>query len=152
MAQSNVYISMAIFLGLLQGYRCGTTERDTPAAWKDPNDPTAAQTSSKIGANGNENKISHYDPTLRLILRQIFKELGVDPLEKAFFSRSARISLSSLSMKVIGSYLENESAENELAMKEQVRGALHNMIEVYEDDSVSAWEEIVTMTRHGFLC
>uniref|UniRef100_A0A158P819 Chloride channel CLIC-like protein 1 n=1 Tax=Angiostrongylus cantonensis TaxID=6313 RepID=A0A158P819_ANGCA len=41
-----------------------------------------------------------------------------------------------------------ENAENEPVMKEQVRGALHNMIEVHEDDPpVSAWEEIVTVTR-----
>lgn len=146
MAPLKASIIMVLSLGLLHCILC-ETDKDISAEWKDPNDPTATQTSA-MGVIRNEPKVMDYDPTLRLILRQMFKELDVDPLEKTFFSRSAKISLSSLSMKIIGSYLEMENAENELAMKEQVRGALHNMIEVYEDDpSVSTWEEIVTMTR-----
>ncbi|KIH56498.1 hypothetical protein ANCDUO_13322 [Ancylostoma duodenale] len=78
----------------------------------------------------------------------MFRELGIDPLEKTFFSRLAKISLSSLNMKIIGSYLEMETPENELSMREQVRGALHGMIEVYnEDTSVSAWQELLTMAQ-----
>ncbi|VDO84398.1 unnamed protein product [Heligmosomoides polygyrus] len=58
-----------------------------------------------------------------------------------------RISLSSLNMKVIGSYLEMETMENELSMREQVRGALHNMIEYNDESSVSAWQEMLTMAQ-----
>ncbi|VDN27387.1 unnamed protein product [Cylicostephanus goldi] len=60
----------------------------------------------------------------------MFRELGVDISEKAFFSRKATVSLSSFNMKIVGSYLERETFEDELAVREQVRGALHGMITV----------------------
>ncbi|KAK6050740.1 hypothetical protein COOONC_11753 [Cooperia oncophora] len=106
-----------------------------PADWTDPNDPTLSQRNpfqtGQIAEVPRDVKAPVvYDPTLRLILRQMFKELRVDPLEKTFFSRNAKVSLSSLNMKVIGSYLEMDTLENELSIKEQVRGALHNMFEV----------------------
>uniref|UniRef100_A0A0N4WIN8 Chloride channel CLIC-like protein 1 n=1 Tax=Haemonchus placei TaxID=6290 RepID=A0A0N4WIN8_HAEPC len=55
-----------------------------------------------------------------------------------------RVSLSSLNMRVIGSYLEMDTLENELSIKEQVRGALHNMFEV---KAPSIWQELLTMSQ-----
>lgn len=142
------WATIAVLLILTQGCVCESGPATIPDDWTDPNDPTANQ---RVHTKGGELAIKGpvaYDPTLRLILRQMFKELGVDPLEKTFFSRLAKISLSSLNMKVIGSYLEMETMENELSMREQVRGALHNMIEVYNDESsVSAWQEMLTMAQ-----
>ncbi|KAL6736802.1 hypothetical protein Aduo_007111 [Ancylostoma duodenale] len=124
-----------------------------PDDWTDPNDPTYQQQhphgiGQAVQTGKDVQTCEQYDPTLRLILRQMFRELGIDPLEKTFFSRLAKISLSSLNMKIIGSYLEMETPGNELSMREQVRGALHGMIEVYnEDTSVSAWQELLTMAQ-----
>ncbi|EYC01060.1 hypothetical protein Y032_0110g135 [Ancylostoma ceylanicum] len=128
-------------------------EENYPDDWTDPNDPTYHRTyphgiGEAVQTGKDAQTCEQYDPTLRLILRQMFRELGIDPLEKTFFSRLAKISLSSLNMKIIGSYLEKETLENELSMREQVRGALHGMIKVYnEDTSVSAWQELLTMAQ-----
>ncbi|XGW09014.1 hypothetical protein V3C99_011376 [Haemonchus contortus] len=132
---------------------CSINEAAIPADWADPNDPTFSQrnnpfTGQITDASRDVKVHSAYDPTLRLILRQMFKELGVDPLEKTFFTRKAKVSLSSLNMKVIGSYLEMDTLENELSIKEQVRGALHNMFEVYDDEKApSIWQELLTMSQ-----
>ncbi|KAK6037819.1 hypothetical protein COOONC_24675 [Cooperia oncophora] len=113
-----------------------------PADWTDPNDPTLSQRNpfqtGQIAEVPRDVKAPVvYDPTLRLILRQMFKELRVDPLEKTFFSRNAKVSLSSLNMKVIGSYLEMDTLENELSIKEQ-----------YEvDKPPSIWQELLTMAQ-----
>ncbi|ETN84624.1 SURF1 family protein, partial [Necator americanus] len=112
-----------------------------PEDWTDPNDPTHGHLSSvtaEIARGGKDVRTcEEYDPTLRLILREMFRELNVDPSEKAFFSRLAKISLSSINMKIIGSYLEKETLENELVMREQYN----------EDSSVSAWQEVLTMAQ-----
>ncbi|WKX98065.1 hypothetical protein Q1695_013619 [Nippostrongylus brasiliensis] len=132
---------------------CESDIDSIPIDWTDPNDPTYTlrATAKKgelanVGSGEKDNAV--YDPTLRLILRQMFKELGIDPQEKTHFSKNARISLSSLDMKVIGSYLEVDTTENEQSMREQVRSALHNMIEVYsEDSSSSLWQELLTVAQ-----
>ncbi|KAK5965491.1 hypothetical protein GCK32_003859 [Trichostrongylus colubriformis] len=134
---------------------CNSDEAAIPSDWTDPNDPTFSQrnqfqTGQLTDASKDAKVYVAYDPTLRLILRQMFKELGVDPLEKTFFSRNAKVSLSSLNMKVIGSYLEMDTLENELSIKEQVRSALHNMFEVAsydEDKSIPIWQELLTLAQ-----
>ncbi|KJH42591.1 SURF1 family protein [Dictyocaulus viviparus] len=144
------YVYMVLLMELLNCYLCEANEVVLPVEWMDPNDPTTSRDSRAVNELISKNvKVElNYDPTLRLIIRQIFKELNVNPSEKTSFSRLAKISLSSRSMRIIGSYLEMETTKNELLMREQVRGALQNMIEVYEDNnSISAWEEITTMIR-----
>lgn len=67
---------------------------------------------------------------MRLILRRIFQKINVDPSQKVFFTRKAKLSLSSYSMAVISDYLVSETMDSELSKRELVRSALHNMIEV----------------------
>ncbi|CAJ0605682.1 unnamed protein product [Cylicocyclus nassatus] len=143
---------LAIFITLLSTASiCLAEEQSYPDDWTDPNDPTYHNTHA-LGqiadiANGVQT-CEHYDPTLRLILRQMFRELGVDISEKAFFSRKATVSLSSFNMKIVGSYLERETFEDELAVREQVRGALHGMITVDDkEDSTSMWQRLITIIQ-----
>ncbi|VDN36529.1 unnamed protein product [Cylicostephanus goldi] len=51
-------------------------------------------------------------------------------------------------MKIVGSYLERETFEDELAVREQVRGALHGMITVDDKEvSTSMFQRLVTVVQ-----
>uniref|UniRef100_A0A1I7XGP2 SURF1-like protein n=1 Tax=Heterorhabditis bacteriophora TaxID=37862 RepID=A0A1I7XGP2_HETBA len=122
--------------------------------WLDPNDPSVGRV-SYMGA-GNRHEFNRMeckvgisdDPTLRLILRDLFAKLKVDPLQKTHFSQKARLSLSSYNMDVISSYLESNEHENELALREKVRTALKNMVEILDDDDyLSTWDSVYSILQ-----
>ncbi|CAJ0577612.1 unnamed protein product, partial [Mesorhabditis spiculigera] len=115
--------------------------------WIDPNDPTFHLKISSPGSalQASCEATSPVEPTLKLILRSLFRQMHVAPAQKVGFYRVVSAQLSDYDVAVIDEYLEAPISTP--VQRDNVRNIIANIFQIVDLglDSPSKWQIFIRM-------